>query len=135
MHPDFPLAPSEDANIAHIDHRNAEVGEELGRWCMGLAENVGPSLWIVKQGGVGLEEPPPFGDQGKVAVVEGEKAAGVHFDQLKSICRERGALAPQLRHVPPVKGRVGVGTVPPAGEVVDPVGDREAVGVPESVSP
>nr|ACR36030.1 unknown [Zea mays] len=125
--PDLALAAGEHADGAHLDHGRGEVGEELVPvGARGVAEHVGAGGRVGEQLGVGVEEAPALGHVGVVAQVEGAEAAGVHLDQ-GGVVVQAGALGAEARHVRAVQLRVGVAGVVQAREVVEAVGEGEAV--------
>lgn len=135
--PDLPMIADKHVGAAHLDHRRGEVRVVLvGRRRLGHLLDVASGDGVVQEAAVGLEQPARGEHVAVVAQVEGVVAAGVqrHLD-LPSIVAGSGRRAelPELGGVGRVQRRVLAVHV--AGEVVEPLLDRAAVGGPDAVAP
>lgn len=123
---------------AHLDHRRGEVRVVLvGRRRLGHLLDVASGDGVVQEAAVGLEQPARGEHVAVVAQVEGVVAAGVqrHLDLpiIVAGSGRRRAELPELGGVGRVQRRVLAVHV--AGEVVEPLLDRAAVGGPDAVAP
>ena len=139
---DLPKIADEHVGAAHLDHRRREVRVVLvRRRRLGHLLDVPFGDRVVQEAAVGLEQPARGEHVAVVAQVEGVVAAGVqrHLDLpfaagtvVVAAGAGRRAELPELGGVRRVQRRVLVHV---AGEVVEPLLDRPAVGGPDAVAP
>ena len=125
--PNLPFLPRKDADPAHLAHGDTEVVEEAGGTAGVPVHQLLRNL-TVKKSRIGLEKPSFLDNSTVVAAIEAHGASGVHLHNSTQI--PGLALLPQFLGVGGIQGRIAVAL---PGEVVEPIAERIAVGVADSV--